>query len=430
MRLIASRNNMPIKIILINHTFQINYFSRRWKIFAEQYPDVDVTLLAPSRFKWYGKGYSFGNDSVREASEFDDGNFHRRLYRVKEHDPWGWTSPDFRDIFKEVQPDVIYYLGFHTQLSLAQVILVAKKHVPSAKMIAFSMRGPYHNLKLDLEGLSFNKKIRRTISYLFSKKVLSIVNDNCDAIFCHYPDALDCFRKEGYKGPIYMQTQVGVNTEWFHPDDNSRKEIREKYDLGNSFVFGSATRFTRDKGLFEIIKALPKDGDWKFLMMGSGTPEQEEELKNAIIQEGLQDKIILPGFVDWYDMAKYWNAIDCAVHVPLTTPTWIETFSLSVVQPMATKKPVIGNTSGSVPYQIGFNEMIVPEGDIDALKRILYYAFTHPKEMSEMGEKMYERTLKSFSVDHLNKLFYDTIVEDIMTGKYDKNKVDMTKYPD
>ena len=79
-----------------------------------------------------------------------------------------------------------------------------------------------------------------------------------------------------------MQTQVGVNAEWFHPDENSRKEIRDKYNLGDSYVFGSATRFTKDKGLFDIIKALPKDGDWKFLMMGSGTPEQEEELKNTI----------------------------------------------------------------------------------------------------------------------------------------------------
>jgi len=416
-----------MKIVLINHTFQINYFSRRWKLFADSYPDVEVYLLAPSKFKWYGKGYSFGNDAVRETEEYDDGNIHRRVYRVNERN-WGWTSPDFRSLFKKIQPDIIYYLGFHTQLSLAQVIRVKNRVVPNAKMMAFSMRGPYHDLHLYLKGLSVIKKIKRTASYLISKRILSIVNNNCDAIFCHYPDALECFRKEGYKGPIYMQTQVGVNTEWFYADQNKRNEIREKYHLGDSYVFGSATRFTKDKGLFDIIKALPKEGDWKFLMMGSGNDAQEEEIKNAILQEGLQDKIILTGFIDWYDMAKYWNAVDCAVHVPRTTPTWVETFSLSVVQPMATHKPVIGNTSGSVPYQIGFDEMIVPEGDIDALHKKICYALSHQEEMKEMGEKMYERTIKSFSVSHLNKLFYDTLVEDVMTGKYDLNKVDMAKY--
>ena len=416
-----------MKIVLINHTFQINYFSRRWKLFADSYPDVEVYLLAPSRFKWYGKGYSFGNDAVRESEEYDEGNIHRRVYRVKDHN-WGWTSPDFRTLFKEIQPDIIYYLGFHTQLSLAQVIHIKNRVVPNAKMLAFSMRGPYHDLHLKIKGLPVIKKITRTASYLISKRILSIVNHNCDAIFCHYPDALDCFRKEGYKGPIYMQTQVGVNTEWFHPDEDARKEIREKYSLGNSYVFGSATRFTRDKGIFEIIKALPKEGDWKFLMMGSGSQEQEKELREEIAKDGLQDKIILTGFVDWYDMAKYWNAVDCAVHVPRTTPTWIETFSLSVVQPMATKKPVIGNTSGSVPYQVGFNEMIVPEGDIKALHDKLKYALNNKEEMTKWGEKMYERTMRSFTVNHLNKLFYDTIVEDVLPGKYDLEKVDMTKY--
>ena len=416
-----------MKIVLINHTFQINYFSRRWKLFAETYPDVEVFLLAPSKYKWYGKGYSFGNDATRESEGFDDGNFHRRVYRVKEYN-WGWTSPDFKPLFKEIKPDIVYYLGFHTQLSLAQVIRVAKNNVPDAKIMAFSMRGPYHDLKLNLEGLGLVKRIKRIISYLISKRIVSIVNHNCDAIFCHYPDALECFRREGYKGPIYMQTQVGVNAEWFHPDENSRKEIRDKYNLGNSYVFGSATRFTKDKGLFDIIKALPKEGDWKFLMMGSGTPEQEEELKNSIQQEGLQDRIILTGFIDWYDMAKYWNAVDCAVHVPRTTPTWIETFSLSVVQPMATKKPVIGNTSGSVPYQIGFDEMIVPEGDIQSLNEKIKWVLSNKTKAAEMGVKMYERTIRSFEVRHLNELFYRTITEDVMKGLYDLNKVDMAKY--
>lgn len=27
------------KIVLINHTFQINYFSRRWQLFAQQHPN-------------------------------------------------------------------------------------------------------------------------------------------------------------------------------------------------------------------------------------------------------------------------------------------------------------------------------------------------------------------------------------------------------
>ncbi|UKI39499.1 MAG: glycosyltransferase [Alistipes putredinis] len=132
----------------------------------------------------------------------------------------------------------------------------------------------------------------------------------------------------------------------------------------------------------------------------------------------------MTGFVDWYDMAKYWNAVDCAVHVPRTTPKWVETFSLAAVQPQITKKPVIGNTSGSVPYQIGFENMIVPEGDIDALRQKLIEMMNNPNQAREIGMKMYERSHNSFEIRHLNELFYQTI-QDIVKGVYDENKIDM-----
>ena len=143
-----------------------------------------------------------------------------------------------------------------------------------------------------------------------------------------------------------MQTQVGVNEEWFHEDNEARKEVREKYNLGDAFVFGSASRFTPDKGIDDILNALPKEGNWKYLMMGKGSEEDNKRLSDLIEKNGLSEKVIMTGFVDWYDMAKYWNAVDCAIHVPRTTSHWVETFSLAAVQPQITKKPVIGNTSG------------------------------------------------------------------------------------
>ena len=132
--------------------------------------------------------------------------------------------------------------------------------------------------------------------------------------------------------------------------------------------------------------------------------------------------------IDWYEIAKYWNAVDCCIHVPRTTEHWVETFSLTAIQPQATKKPVIGNTSGSVPYQIGFDEMIVPEGDIQALHDKIQWVLDHQADAAEIGEKMYRRCMDSFSVQHLDDMFYDTIVEDVLQGKYDEAKIDMTKY--
>jgi len=416
-----------IKLALISHTFQINYYARRWELFAQKHPDIDVYLLAPSVVKWYPKkDYSYGNSKTTKGKEVDNGNFHVRLFNpIFKRSFLSWN---IKDLLSDIKPDVFYHVGFHTQISLVQIGRIMRKHFPDSKLILHSMRGPNFDLKIEKGPCSVKEWFSRRLKYIYYSSIWRYVKKHYKAVFCHYPGAVECFRKEGYDGPVYMQTQVGVNIEWFHPDEKSRKEIRDKYNLGDAYVFGSASRFSPEKGLDDIIAALPTDGNWKFLMMGSGSESDLSRLKKAIADKGLSDKVILTGFVDWYEITKYWNAIDCAIHVPRTTDHWVETFSLSAIQPQATMKPVIGNTSGSVPYQIGFHEMIVQEGNIKALHDKIQWVLDNRDKASEIGAKMYKRCIDSFSVQHLNDMFYDTLIEDVMTNQFDAAKTDMTQY--
>lgn len=418
----------PIKIVLINHSFQINYYSRRWELFAKAHPEIDVTLLAPAEYEWYAsKEYTYGKSIFKKAEARDDGgNFHIRLFRLKPIKFLGWKSPDFKDIFLDIKPDIIYHIGIHYQESLKQCLELRAKYLPRTKVIAFSMRGPALSLKIKKDKSGPIKWMARRVFYMYQKQRLNYIYKHCDAFFCHYPDAVKCFRKEGYKGPIYMQTQVGVNTEWFHPDENARRDIREKYNLGDSYVFGSATRLDYSKGIDDILNALPIDGNWKYLMMGAGSDVDTQRLMDLIGSRGLKDKVIVTGFVDWYDIAKYWNAIDCAIHVPKTTERWEETFSLSLTQAMVSGKPVIGSTSGSVPYQIGCEEMVVPEGNVQALSDKISWVLANKDTAAEIGKKMQRRAESYFSVEHLNKLFYRTL-HDVLNGSYNEDNHDMTK---
>lgn len=419
-----------IKIIIINHSFQVNYFSRRWELFAQEYKDVDITLLAPTEHSWYkSKKYTYGGGGYTlQGKIVDRDNFHIKLFRPTRHRFGGYTSKDFKNIIQTLCPDVVYVIGGHNTNILKQVLKIRSKCMTRMKVIGFSMRGPALTLRVKKDRCSPIRWIARRLIYLITKIKQDYIYSHLDAFFCHYPDAVDCFRREGYKGPIYMQTQVGVNEEWFHEDIEARKEIREKYGISDStYVFGSATRFSWDKGVDIILKALPTDGDWKYLMMGSGSEEELKRLRKIIRERHLEDKVIETGFVDWYEMAKYWNAVDCSIHVPITTDTWEETFSLSAIQPQITKKPVIGSSSGSVPYQIGCKEMLVPEDDVEALSRKILWVLNNREEAKMIGQKMYMRTHNSFEIRHLNNLFYRTIVEDIIPGKYDTNKLDMAK---
>lgn len=415
-----------MKIVCINHSFQKEYYSRRWKLFAQEFPDVDVTLLTPKNFEWYkNKIYTYGKSEQGCGQDVDEGNFHIRTFRINVF-KIGLTSPDFKKLLLEIKPDVIYNIGSHTLLTVVQIGVIAKKYLPNTKLVQFSMRGPNWNQKHNLPFLS-KEWLRNRYLYYYSKPVIKYLNSHYDAITCHYPDAVDSFRREGFAGPIYMQTQVGVNKEWFYNDDKFRQEIRERYQLGDAYVFGSASRFTPDKGLDDIIEALPKEGNWKYLMMGTGTQSDINRLKKHISDRGLDEKIILTGFVDWFEIVKYWNAIDCAIHVPITTEHWVETFSLTVIQAMLLSKPIIGSSSGSVPYQIGPDGIIVPEGNVAKLREKIMWVLNNREEATRIGVLMNKRA-EHFTVQKLNRLFYKTLKEDILCGKFDKAKSDMATF--
>lgn len=419
-----------LKLIIINHTFQKENFYKRWMLLAEQHDDIDITLLAPTEWEWdKSKTLTFGHAQTLYGENIEKENFRIHLIDTKLDRYGDWTSKGLEDEILEIKPDMVYFIGGHTALTLIQIVSIKKKYrLTNMKILDFSMRGsaPTINFHKQESGL---KKVYHVIEQIVHEGPrLRVLSKYCDAVFCHYPDALKAFRKDGYDKPIYIQTQVGVDPDIFHPDLDSRKKIREKYQIGDAFLFGSASRFHYSKGVSEIISALPPEGNWKYLLMGWGRDDEVDKIQREIKERNLEEKVILTGFIDnWHDMAEHWNALDCAIHAPITTPDWEETFSLALVQAMATGLPVIGSSSGSVPYQIGPEGIIVQEGNTIQLREAMIKLMMNPDYGKDIGQKMKKRALNSFSIYHLNAMFYDTIL-DIRNGDYDNSKIDMTIY--
>ena len=418
-----------MKVLVYGEQFHIPAYYRRWELFAQSFSDVNLTLLTPSKIRRDNKkSFCFGEE-VTVGKEVNEQRFAIRLIERKNRF-FGWTSPNFKNIIEELQPDIFYVSGGHYALHLYQVLHLRKKYFPKMKVVAFSMRGPAYNIEMWKQPVKpFISYLKRRFGfYYYVKHVIKYFNKNCDAVFCHYPCAVECFKQEGYNGPIYMQTQVGVNPEVFHEDLASRKEIRDKYGLGDSYVFGSGTRFVVEKGVDDIIAALPEEGNWKYLIMGAGKPEEVERVKALVAKKNLPEKIIMTGEIGFGEMYKYWNSVDCVVHVPKSSVQWEETFSIALVQAMITGKPIIASNSGSVPYQVGPEGIIVPAGDINAIREKMIWVLNHQDEAKIIGQKMRERAYKCFSIQHLNAMLYDTFVEDVIPGKYDPRKHDMAAY--
>ncbi len=392
---------------------------------------MDVTLLAPQ--KWENgniKTLTYGHVETTMGSVEEEERFRIHLIDTKDVFMGEYTSQLLIREMLEIRPDIIYFIGGYTPATMMQIIDAKKKyHLKDMKIIAFTMRGHTPTICVKKND---PQRVKRYINYFGKLAILGPryrkFKRYSDAVFCHYPAAREAFLKEGYKKPIYMQTQVGVDPDVFYPDEEARKKIREKYGIGDAYLFGSASRFHYSKGIKETLEALPQEGNWKYLIMGWGLEDEVAAIKKLIAERGFEDRVILTGFIDnWKDMAEHWNALDCAIHFPLTTHKWEETFSLSLVQAMITGLPVLGSDSGSVPYQIGPEGIIIPEGNVEALHAHMLQMMEEPKLGKTIGEKMRKRALNCFNIYHLNDCFYDTI-QDIASGNYDPAKTDMSTY--
>lgn len=412
-----------MKLMVISHTFARKMLWKRWMLLAENYPDIDVTLIAPREWTdGNNSNYTFGTKMISYGEEYDSGNFHVRLVDMKFYGKIGWISKKLVSLIRKNKPDYIFHIGTHLQDSLYECIKVSRLFSRKTKVLVFSMRGPQHNL-VKKKKSTFKQKLNHALL----KHKLKVVRKKAAAIFCHYPDAKKLFLEEGFKQPIYIQTQVGVDTDVYCKNEEYRQLIRSKYNISDDcFVFASAVRMGADKGVPDIIESLPLEGNYKVMLMGSGNEQEMEIIKKAVEERGLAEKIIFTGFVNNEEMPKYWNAADCAIHIPRTTPQWVETFSLSVVQAMATELCVIGSSSGSVPYQIGPDGIIVQERDNKELTNRIIWAMNSPEQLKQIGIKMRERAEQCFSIKHLTKCLYIALT-DIEKGNICEEHLDMTQ---
>lgn len=398
------------KIVAINSTFRTELFYTRWRDLVKENPNFEVTLIGPSKFE-----YSLlGENLVWTPEPITEDRFKVR------HISWptnkyvrflnGMLSLKLIKLLLQEKPDLIYMIGYESDNLVIEVGVLRKLFFPKTKILGFTMRG----LDMPLE----------VKSYRWGWNITSKIYD---AICCHYPHAIDVLRNQGgYEGPLYMQTQIGVNKKVFYPNAQMRMQRRRELGITDEFVFGSASRIDKEKGITDILEGLPKSGNWKYIMLGGGV--HEKEIQTQIKEMGLEDNVIVTGLVDPGEgVASYLNAMDCFIHVPRTTPTWIDTFPLAVVQAMATGLPVIGSDSGAVPYQLGPDGIVVPERNPEALGVEIFNMLNHPDMAKEIGQKMFDRVMNAFEIQHLNKCLL-VIFNEVLNGEFDEKHQDQSNF--
>jgi glycosyltransferase involved in cell wall biosynthesis len=285
-----------------------------------------------------------------------NGNFHLHYY------------PQFDRLLKQLKPDVVHI--DEEPYNLATFLAQRSAKAVKAPTVFFS----WQNLKR-----SYPPPFRWFERYVLRYTAAGIVGNR---------DAADVWRAKGYRGPLTIIPQVGVEPDIFKPlADRNRN---------STFVVGYAGRFVAEKGIDLLLNALAGlHGEWRVDLVGSG-PDQTR-LTELAQQLHIADRV---RFLPWIPSAQtvgYYRSLDVLVLPSRTRSNWKEQFGRVLVDAMACGVPVIGSTCGEIPNVIGDAGLIFPENDAAALRAQLQRLYDDTTLRDALAQRGRQRVLDHFT---------------------------------
>lgn len=189
----------------------------------------------------------------------------------------------------------------------------------------------------------------------------------------------------------------GVDDEYFRPPSpREQSSAREDFGLDdNDRVACLVGRLDPVKGhdvLFEALSQLKESGLTVYAVC-AGTGGYEDEIKQQVVENGVAEQVLFPGFVD--SRTAYWAA-DINV-----LPSFREGFPLVVPEAMFCGLPSIRTPAAGAEEQIedGETGFIVPFDSPGELADRMHYLLTHPDERQKMGRVAAGTAAQHFGLD-------------------------------
>jgi glycosyltransferase involved in cell wall biosynthesis len=163
--------------------------------------------------------------------------------------------------------------------------------------------------------------------------------------------------------------------------------------ISNFIFYGS---FDPVKGVFDVISALGKVAsqghkNWHLKLAGWG---YEDELKNAIREQGIEEQVVLLGTLTPQELAEELEWSHLAI-----LPSRAESFGRAIAEAQAAGLAVISYETGSVPEVVeqGITGLLVPPQQIDLLSKAVIQAIQDPKATFQMGLAGRAHVISKFS---------------------------------
>lgn len=225
------------------------------------------------------------------------------------------------------------------------------------------------------EGVPFvvheNQNIDRAVPFPF-ERMRSWVLEGAAGVTVRNQAAEDLVRARGFAGRVER---------FPHAIDLARYAGGERRTDLPAPVVGFVGRLVAEKGILDVIEAV-RDAGGSLLVVGDGPLREEAERRAA----GLAVRFIGP--LAHEDVPGWYASMDVVAIPSRSTPTWKEQFGRIVIEANAAGVPVIASDSGELPHTVAATGggVVVPEGDVDALRAALKELAAVPERRRALGD--------------------------------------------
>jgi glycosyltransferase involved in cell wall biosynthesis len=319
-----------MKVVMVSKAFAIRDAYQRKLEEMAGLDDVDLTLISPpswregqSRFTLQRR-FTRGYELLVTPIVFN-GRFHLHFY------------PRLPGLLKSLQPDLVHVDEEPYNLATWLAMRAARK--VGARSLFFTWQNMNRRLPMPFSSMEAQ-------NYRLA-----------DGAIAGSHDAQRVLRDKGFKGPIWVIPQFGIDPELFQPG------VR---DAHATFTVGCIARLWRPKGIDLLIRACQVlDDPWRLVLVGEG--EERAALQRLSADLGLSDRVEFRGEIPSTDVPRVMREFDVLALPSRGVPNWREQFGRVLQEAMACAVPLVGSDSGEIPHVIGEAGLIFPEENWQAL---------------------------------------------------------------
>ena len=229
--------------------------------------------------------------------------------------------------------------------------------------------------------------ISKIYKYKIVRKLNGWLNEKlADKIIATSEQAKDNLIKQGISEEKIVVVLNGVN-KLEEANEDTKKELKKKYNIDDGCkVVGYLARIEELKGHKYFIEAAKiindkYKGKYKFLIMGSGS--YEEEAKKLVKELNLENDVIFTGFIN--DVASMLSIVDLQINASYLS----ETTNLALLEGMSLGIPTVATKVGGTPKMIEKfeNGLLVEKADSESLAEGIIKAFENEEKYLYMKEK-------------------------------------------